>query len=1133
MLTLLASGALAPVAGALQGPGTYTLGNAHATYVFEKDAQERTWLKSGRLGAGDVVNFEPTTHWRVLLDVDHKLHGSFQDYQLIADQRPDHSEDLTPCGLANNPSQATGSQSSQISLHHAAYDPGQFPVSGPMPGGQFLFDYKVVQIDRESFLRCNDPAPAASPFTSDPILAVAEFWVLREGEDFLRGQIGLQVLNTADTDYRIRSIEFPRLMAHSLRPTGEDWLATPSDGGRLYGDPIGYQDPINYEPFRFGETNVAQSVPLYYYYRESPAGPLGLYLTHDDDKGLLKYAELTPLRGEGAALDLLRYRLGRFPSGDIFDVKDYPAVEVAGDPYFIDEAFDAIVGVVEGDWVDAAKKYKALRTDPTDDRFTWLDPVGDTVARPAGHPDNPAIPDLMRQSPWQARLGESYCPGNIEFDAGNELEIQGALEFFRDRFLTPTGAPQLPYLMLDRFVLTHDGFSYDPDIGCTPSGGCPSYDLALQQPASSNAQVAHDFVRTLGAVPGDAAYDADLSGHLTWIGSLSEKYLVQDGYHQHFHTGEGTPGLESCPIDDDPVNNVDFVCGRDADYRKLMWACSIADSPALLVDQTPLDASVDLEPSFLTFGQFQPVCPLGLGVIETAPPLCGLGPVGDDFVQTSGYDVFEELCGLVANDLNVTGGFFFNTPTIGSQPACFADYYPAHYDLPGIEEGDYPHAHPPGAGNRMITRWFELMEDVSAAAGTVLNYTKESGGAMFAQGMRVQPPLSYDLAGNEARHPALGIDPDEDSVCVDHEWYRYFDAPIRRIPLLQMVADELRYMTHYPRTALALPFTDAQAQTRPKFFEEYPAVPAALQCWNLAKRTLTHQGSIALDRAFKVDDSFFDPQPAGATEEERRDSLAVRTMVEFYRGLARFLQAPTPHGGTNMAYLTGSMERNVELEILGEGGLPIEETFYLRAGDYSTLSAWLTGDGPTCAYPTEGFPPPVAEGLPGWSSDDIKLDFSKYRPVDSVLWFAENNANGQATDMYRKVPEERESWLPHGVYRHAEAEGAATQRLAVLVANPWGVWHYVLPEMQIKTMNPFTFDHSDPLSSPPTAYDFSFAFDPAAHGLADAPFMLVVKRFDWTGTELSSSAPATFPAGAQVPVTNLGPLEYAAFYISQ
>ena len=130
----------------------------------------------------------------------------------------------------------------------------------------------------------------------------------------------------------------------------------------------------------------------------------------------------------------------------------------------------------------------------------------------------------------------------------------------------------------------------------------------------------------------------------------------------------------------------------------------------------------------------------------------------------------------------------------------------------------------------------------------------------------------------------------------------------------------------------------------------------------------------------------------------------------------------------------------------------------------------------------------------------LDLTFDTYRPLYEELF----DLPGPANAAIQGLPEEHESWLPHGMYRHWNG----THTLALFLANPWGVRHAILPRKvstmpptlppPTRPMNPFTFDFLDPQSSPTSnTYDYEFDFDPTDYGIgAGASYSVERRTYD-------------------------------------
>ena len=321
-----------------------------------------------------------------------------------------------------------------------------------------------------------------------------------------------------------------------------------------------------------------------------------------------------------------------------------------------------------------------------------------------------------------------------------------------------------------------------------------------------------------------------------------------------------------------------------------------------------------------------------------------------------------------------------------------------------------------------------------------------------------------------------------------------------------MVADEVYYATQYLKGTLCLPWTslwvgrgrdlDGDGDVEPLyFFRRFPAVSGALQCWCMAKRALVHKGGVVISNVQMDSPSRFLGTPI--SNEDR----ALQAMADFYLGLARFLEGPGVDGKENMAFTTGTLERSPVLRILGE-----DENFAISRAviddpshPFPNLSEYLSedyGDG------VSTFPP------------GVDLSFDTYRPVYEELF----DLAGPMNASIQGLPDEHESWLPHGMYRHWDGSNT----LALLIANPWGARHVVLPKkvstmppagnLPSRPMNPFTFDFLDPLSSPTSnTYSYEFDFDPTQYEIgAGEDYQVERRTYDLAGTLLATDALGTF-----------------------
>ncbi len=217
-------------------------------------------------------------------------------------------------------------------------------------------------------------------------------------------------------------------------------------------------------------------------------------------------------------------------------------------------------------------------------------------------------------------------------------------------------------------------------------------------------------------------------------------------------------------------------------------------------------------------------------------------------------------------------------------------------------------------------------------------------------------------------------------------------------------------------------------------------------------------------------------------------------MIDFFIALGNFLKQSgsgmPPRN--NMGYLTGSMERNVVLTIaVEEFEIPLtvvnntmKDPFPDLRILFSTLAGTCLPNGPYI-YP--------ASGYQASNPDRRTLRLDRYRPVDSVVFRNQDY-------VWSTTPQEKETWLPHGVYRYWDETGV---HLALFIANPWGVIHRGMNSQGIfvdRPMNPFTFNFLNPPTGMPPGnnYSYTFTFDPTKYGIT-AQYSVERRDFDQDG----------------------------------
>jgi len=289
------------------------------------------------------------------------------------------------------------------------------------------------------------------------------------------------------------------------------------------------------------------------------------------------------------------------------------------------------------------------------------------------------------------------------------------------------------------------------------------------------------------------------------------------------------------------------------------------------------------------------------------------------------------------------------------------------------------------------------------------------------------------------------------------------------------------------------------------YFEDFPSVPAALQCWNMARRVLSYQSGILFNNS-GLDLTVSSSGPLAAQR-------AQEQMVAYYAQLGEFMMDTIPlTAGPNMKYFRGTLERTPPVQVNDTTG----ESFLLDPADFPLFETVKTALAATPA--PYGFTYPARFSM---------LDFSVYRPVEQALFF-NNLIQAYGNPIRPLAPDEKPTWLPSGMYRHAEN----ANRLALFVANPWGVQHAFMngsTETRV-AMNPFTFDFANPTSGSATlTYPVKVTFDPARYGFV-GQYRVQLVRYGNGG--LLGPVFTQTKTGVAVLNTNLGGFEFAAMYFT-
>jgi hypothetical protein len=436
---------------------------------------------------------------------------------------------------------------------------------------------------------------------------------------------------------------------------------------------------------------------------------------------------------------------------------------------------------------------------------------------------------------------------------------------------------------------------------------------------------------------------------------------------------------------------------------------------------------------------------------------------------TSGVDWpgwFVALNADFSNDLHSTGGLGWTAPNPTSG-WCFAE----------------THAHEPGFGSFHAQGWLEMLQDTAAGVTTTNTFarTMETSVAFFSQAAGVQNTWNFDL-GRDLGH-FEGTPGDLSS------YYVWENAPIWRIPMMQMAIDNARYASVYSPATLSYPYDPAYSTSFP-IFDEFPAVTGALACWSMAERVLSYQSVVYLNNYMMV--PVLDVSSPGTDEVKN----AAADMYKYYRGLVSFLMGSAPASLGD--YHTGSLERPPAVTLDG-----VSQTFVLTA---STITAEFD----------------AFETLLGLFNVPVQdIDWSKYQPFKHLV----GQNDGLTTVWLPAAPGADPTYLPNGMYRHHDG-----QSLAFLLTNPWGVKHLDCssPPCVSTPLNPFTFDYGTPAASPSNTYDYRFTFEPSDYRGFPTSYDVAMAVYDVDGQVVSQTSfqPAS---GATEFTGTLAPHQYAAW----
>ncbi len=457
----------------------------------------------------------------------------------------------------------------------------------------------------------------------------------------------------------------------------------------------------------------------------------------------------------------------------------------------------------------------------------------------------------------------------------------------------------------------------------------------------------------------------------------------------------------------------------------------------------------------------------------TANP--GPAPCSRGAGTSSGVDWpawFATLNAEFSNGLGSTGGLGWTSPN-PTAGWCFSQ----------------THDHEPGFGNFLAQGWLEMLESTAGQVTSIGQFarTMETSVAFFSQAAGVQNTWNFDL-GRDFNHFA-GV---PGSVASYHV---YEDAPIWRIPMMQMATDNAMYASVYSPPTLRYPYAQPYSPASLAIFDEFPAVTGALACWSMAERVLSYQSVVYLNNADMVPLADVDlpgPNPA---------KYAASDMYKYYRGLARFLTGVAPV--SLIDYHVGSLERPPAVALDN-----VTETFVLSADTiedhFDTFEALMSA----AQIPLQD------------------LDWSKYQPFKHLVG---QNDGLPGTIWLPAEPEAEPTYLPHGMYRHPDG-----QSLAFLLTNPWGVRHHLqgacIPGQPCvtKPMNPFTFDYGSPSTSSANTYDYRFTFDPADYAGFPNQYEAAVAVYDVNGQVVSQTSFQSHSGATELTGT-LAPSQYAGW----
>jgi hypothetical protein len=247
------------------------------------------------------------------------------------------------------------------------------------PGGQLLiliFGPKVV-------------TPPVGSGQAPFVTGVACVWRLFDGADHFDATAISGVIPLGASNYKVWRLDFPLLDVPRLAGGGQDALATGAFGGYLFGDPIqridlqwpnsGLADPDWQDVQPLAADPGAYSVPVLAY--TDVPGQRTVYFSCDDQRGVLKHLRANARRPQ----DSMRLSGGFFPEGDVFQ-----------DP-LLQPSFSMQVGLIRGDWRDAATKYRTQMSS-----YSWY-------RGPVGAAANTAVPARLKGSAVHAVQKVPVC----------------------------------------------------------------------------------------------------------------------------------------------------------------------------------------------------------------------------------------------------------------------------------------------------------------------------------------------------------------------------------------------------------------------------------------------------------------------------------------------------------------------------------------------------------------------------------------------------------------------------------------------------------------------------------------------------------------------------------------------------